>query len=130
MATTKYASTAFLQGGLSYLKSSVASVRLLSNFTAGDPPATITANQLVNLAITAAAITLNTPAAGAAATATFAPPAAQNAGATGGGANNTIAFCDSTGAAIWCTPETSQQTVTIGNPVTFPTLVYTASQPA
>jgi hypothetical protein len=52
------------------------------------------------------------------------------ANATGGSASNHIAFLNTTGTEVlWVTTETSGQAVTTGNPVTFPSLVYTAVQP-
>lgn len=42
-----------------------------------------------------------------------------------------IAFVDSTNSKVlWVTDETSNQVVTAGNTVNFPSLVYTANQPA
>ena len=39
-------------------------------------------------------------------------------------------FVDTTNSKVlWVTDETTDQTITSGNPVTFPSLVYTANQP-
>ena len=47
-----------------------------------------------------------------------------------GGAGNHIAFLDTTNSKVlWVTNETSGQSITIGNPVSFPSLVYTVNQP-
>ena len=52
------------------------------------------------------------------------------ANVTGGGAGNHIAFLDTTNSKVlWVTNETSGQSITIGNPVSFPSLVYTVNQP-
>jgi len=50
--------------------------------------------------------------------------------ATGGSATNHIAFLNTTDSEVlWVTEETSGQVVTMGNPVNFPSLVYTSNQP-
>ena len=52
------------------------------------------------------------------------------ANVTGGGAGNHIAFLDTVNSKVlWVTNETSGQSITIGNPVSFPSLVYTVNQP-
>ena len=52
------------------------------------------------------------------------------ANATGGSATNHIAYLNVTGSEVlWVTEETSGQVVTVGNPVNFPSLVYTSNQP-
>jgi hypothetical protein len=53
-----------------------------------------------------------------------------SANASGGSASNHIAFVDTAlSKVLWVTEETSGQAVTSGNPVNFPSLVYTAVQP-
>jgi hypothetical protein len=54
----------------------------------------------------------------------------QDAAANAGGAASHLAFLDTVNSKVlWVTEETSGQTIVTGNPVTFPSLVYTAKQP-
>jgi hypothetical protein len=53
-----------------------------------------------------------------------------DASANDTGAASHIAFVDTANSKVlWVTEETSGQTITSGNPVNFPSLVYTAKQP-
>jgi hypothetical protein len=49
---------------------------------------------------------------------------------SGASPNLHIAFTDNVGKVLWVTDETSDQVVTSGNTVNFPSLTYTSSQPA
>jgi len=52
------------------------------------------------------------------------------ANSSGGGAGNHIVYLNTTGSEIlWATQDASGQAVVTGNPVTFPSLVYTSVQP-
>ena len=54
----------------------------------------------------------------------------QDTSANATGAASHIAFVDTVASKVlWVTEETSGQTITASNPVTFPSLVYTAKQP-
>ena len=50
--------------------------------------------------------------------------------ANASGTASHFAFVDTANSKVlWVTEETSGQTIVLGNPVTFPSLVYTAKQP-
>lgn len=125
----KYAHQQVLDNGLNYIKTNCNKVALISSYTIGDSYATVTGRILAEATMASTDFTLAssgnnrtvTSAAGKSDTA---------ANATGGSATNHIAFLNTTGSEVlWVTEETTGQVVTIGNPVNFPSLVYTAQQP-
>lgn len=125
----KYAHQQVLDNGLNYIKNNCDKVALISSYSVGESYATVVAKILAEAAMTSTDFTLGssgndrtlTSAAGKSDTA---------ANATGGSATNHIAFLNTTGSEVlWVTEETSGQVVTIGNPVNFPSLVYTSNQP-
>lgn len=125
----KYAHQQVLDNGLNYIKNNCDKVALISSYSVGESYATVVAKILAEAAMTSADFTLGssgnnrtlTSAAGKSDTA---------ANDTGGSATNHIAFLNTTGSEVlWVTEETSGQVVTIGNPVNFPSLVYTSNQP-
>lgn len=126
----KWANSTVLDGGLNVIKNSCTSLRLISTYTLGDSYATVVANTLADVIMTSADFTL-AGAAGAPRTCTSATGKQDaSANASGGGAGNHFAFCDTAGSSVlWVTNETSLQSVNIGNPVNFPSLVYTSNQP-
>ena len=131
----KYASAATLDGGVAYIKANATAMKLLSSWTVGNNTvASISGVTLATVTMTTTDFTL-AGADNAARTCTTASGKSVNASASGGGSTggtgnsgNCIAFCDSTNV-LWVTDETSKQAVTSGNPVNFPSLVYTAGQP-
>jgi len=126
----KWVHQKFLDGGLDYLKANCNKIALISTYSASDSYATVTGNLLAEATMASGDFTL-AGAAGAARTCTTAAgkqDAAANA--SGGGASSHIAFLNTTlSEVLWVTDETSDQSVTIGNPITFPSLVYTSNQP-
>jgi hypothetical protein len=125
----KYAHQQVLDNGLNYIKNNCNKVALISSYSAGESYATVAAKILAEADMTSTDFTLGssgnnrtlTSAAGKSDTA---------ANATGGSATNHIAFLNTTGSEVlWVTEETSGQVVTTGNPVNFPSLVYTSNQP-
>jgi hypothetical protein len=127
---TKWVNSKVQDDGLNYLKTNCNKIALISAYSANDSYATVTANILAEATMSSSDFTL-AGAAGAARTCTTAAgkqDAAANAG--GGGANMHIAFLNTNGSEVlWVTDETSDQTITINNPITFPSLVYTSNQP-
>lgn len=126
----KFAHQQVLDNGLNYIKTNCNKVALISSYTVGESYATVNGKILAEATMASADFTLAssgnnrtlTSAAGKSDTA---------ANATGGSATNHIAFLNTTGSEVlWVTEETSGQVVTLGNPVNFPSLVYTSNQPA
>jgi hypothetical protein len=86
-------------------------------------------NTLADVVTTSTDFTL-AGAAGADRTLTTASKTDSAANATGGGANNHIAFCETaTSTVIIVTDESSDQAITIGNPIVLNPIVLTAKQP-
>lgn len=127
MAT--YAHPQVLDNGLNYIKNNCDKVALISSYSVGESYAVVAAKILAEAAMTPGDFTLATS--GNDRTLTSAAGKSDTAAnATGGSATNHIAFLNTTGSEVlWVTQETSGQVVTTGNPVNFPSLVYTSKQP-
>lgn len=125
----KYAHPDVLDQGPNLIKTACNSMVLISAYTFGDNYATVTGNILAQSAMTSTDFTLATSGNDRTLT-TAAGKSDASANASGGSATNHIAFLDTSGSRVlWVTEETSGQAVTLGNPVNFPSLVYTAKQP-
>ena len=124
---TKWAHADVLDNGPNYIKTNCNKVILLDAYTFGDSYATVNSNLMAEAAMTPGDFTLGTS--GSNRTLTTAA-GKQDAAANAGGAASHIAFVDTVNSKVlWVTEETSGQTIVLGNPVTFPSLVYTAKQP-
>lgn len=118
-----------LDNGPAYIKANCNSVVAVLSYAAGDSYATVTTagNIVGQTAMATGDFTLGSS--GSNRTLTTA------AGKQDASADNTldpthIAFVDTVNSKVlWVTDETSVQTVTAGNPLTFPSLVLTAAQP-
>ena len=124
---TKWAHADVLDNGPAYIKANCNKVCVVSAYTAGDSYATVTAAILAEATLTSTDFTLASS--GNDRTLTTAT-GKQDTSANVTGAASHIAFVDTVNSKVlWVTEETSGQTITSGNPVTFPSLVYTAKQP-
>ena len=123
----KWAHADVLDSGINYIKTHCNKVAVISAYTAGDSYATVNAAILAEATMASGGFTLGTS--GSNRTLTTAA-GKQDASANAGGAASHIAFVDTVNSKVlWVTEETSGQTIVLGNPVTFPSLVYTAKQP-
>lgn len=123
----KYAHPDVLDNGPTYIKINCNKVALLDAYTFGDSYATVISNLMAEATMASGDFTLGTS--GNDRTLTTAA-GKQDASANAGGAASHIAFVDTVNSKVlWVTEETSGQTIVLGNPVTFPSLVYTAKQP-
>ena len=123
----KYAHPDVLDNGPTYIKTNCNKVALLDAYTFGDSYATVISNLMAEVTMVSGDFTLGTS--GNDRTLTTAA-GKQDASANAGGAASHIAFVDTVNSKVlWVTEETSGQTIVLGNPVTFPSLVYTAKQP-
>jgi hypothetical protein len=124
----KWSNSTVLDGGLSYIKANCNAVHLIATYAPNDSRATVVANSLANIAMVNSDFTI----AGAAGAARVCSAASNktSGGATAGGGGSTshFAFISATEVLI-VTPETSGQTIVLLNPVNFPALSYTSSQP-
>ena len=123
----KWAHADVLDNGLNYIKTNCNKVAVISAYSAGDSYATVNAAILAEATMASGDFTLGTSGNDRKLTTAAGK---QDASANAGGAASHIAFVDTVNSKVlWVTEETSGQTVVAGNPVTFPSLVYTAKQP-
>lgn len=124
----KYAHADVLDGGLNAIKNNAIRMLLLKAYAAGDSYATVTGNAICTVVMASGDYTLsgadNAPR--VLTVAAKSGTASANSGAT---PNLHIAFTDNVGKVLWVTDETSDQVVTNGNTVNFPSLTYTSGQP-
>lgn len=125
----RYAHPDVLDNGPAYIKANCNKMALISAYTFGDSYATVNAAILAEVAMTTTDFTLANSGNNRSLT-TASGKSDSAANASGGGATMHIAFLDTaTSKVLWVTEETSDQTITAGNPVNFPALVYAANQP-
>ena len=123
----KWAHADVLDNGLNFIKTNCNTIAVISAYSAGDSYVTVNGKILAEATMASGDFTLGTS--GSNRTLTTAS-GKQDASANAGGAASHIAFVDTVNSKVlWVTEETSGQTIVLGNPVTFPSLVYTAKQP-
>lgn len=123
----KYAHPDVLDQGPNFIKVNCNKMAVIDAYTFGDSYATVNGNILAEAAMTSTDFTLASS--GNDRTLTTASGKSDTA-ANATGAASHIAFVDTVNSKVlWVTEETSGQTITAGNPVNFPSLVYTAKQP-
>jgi hypothetical protein len=126
----KWANSAVLDNGLNEIKTFCDKMAVVSAYSADDSYATVDGNILADVAMTSGDFTLGSS--GSNRTLTTASDKSDATAAATGTASH-IAFLDTTTSparVLWVTEETSGQTINSGNQVNFPSLVYTATQPA
>lgn len=122
----KFTHADVLDNGLQYIKTNCDKIAVVSAYTFGDAYATVNAAILAEATMASGDFTLGSS--GNDRTLTTAA-GKQDASANATGAASHIAFLDTIASKVlWVTEETSGQTITTGNPVNFPSLVYTAKQ--
>lgn len=123
----KYLHPDVLDNGPQFIKTNCNKVILTSAYAFGATYATTIAGLLAEATMTSADFTLGTS--GNDRTLTTAS-GKQDSAANASGSASHIAFVDTVNSKVlWVTEETSGQSITTGNPVTFPALVYTSKQP-
>jgi hypothetical protein len=124
----KWVTSGVLDNGLNHIRNNSTRMLLIKAYAAGDSYATVVGNQLAEATMVSGDFTLSssglnrvvTTASGKTATVTA------NSGAS---PNLHIAFTDGSANVIWVTDETTDQVITSGNVVNFPSLTYTSNQP-
>ena len=125
----KYAHPDVLDNGINYIKTNCNKIALISSYAVGDSYATVNGRILADVAMTSTDFTLSSSGNDRVIT-SAAGKQDSAANASGGSATNHIAFLDTVNSKVlWVTQETTGQAITAGNPVTFPSLTYTAQQP-
>ena len=125
----KWASAAFLDGGIDYLKATATKLQLVKAYAAGDSYATVQGNKLAEVTMASADFAKSSSGTNRVLT-SAAKPAGGNATASSVAGNDLhLVFTDGAAAVIYATDETTDQVITSGNPVDFPALSYTSNQP-
>lgn len=125
----KYVHADVLDGGLNIVKNNATKMLLISAYTAGQSYATVVGNKLAEVTMTSSDYTLS-GADAAARVLTVASGKSSAATATAGGTPDLhIAFTDGSAKVLWVTDETSNQPITSGNTVNFPSVTLTSGQP-
>ncbi len=125
----KYVHSDVLDGGLNAIKNNATRMLLLKAYSVADSYATVTANAICSVPMTSGDYTLS-GSDGAARGLTISARSGTAAADSGTAPNLHIAFTDNVSKVLLVTDETSNQAITNGNTVNFPSLTYTSSQPA
>lgn len=122
-----YAHPDVLDNGLNEILTACDVLHVVSAYTIGDAYATVVANSLASVAMADVDFTLGSV--GDDRTLTSAS-GKQDPSADASNTGTHFAFVDSIGTRVlWVTQVNPTQAITAGNPVDFPSLVYTAKQP-
>lgn len=125
----KFAHSDVLDNGPAYIKANCTKVALISSYAIGDSYATVVGRILAEATLANADFTLGSSGNDRTLT-TAAGKQDASANASGGSATNHLAYLDVAGSKVlWVVPETTGQAITAGNPVTFPSQVFTWTQP-
>lgn len=127
----KFVHADVLDNGINEIKTDANAMWLVKAYSAGDSYATVSGNMIAEVAMTSGDYTLGNGASNSRTltTASGKSDSAANAG-SGASPNLHLAFVDTAGSRVlWVTDETSDQVITAGNPVDFPSVVYTSNQP-
>lgn len=125
---TKYLCPEALDGGLTYIKTTATKMILVSSYALLDSYATVQSRKLAEATMTSTDYTI-AGADGAARTITTAAKTVTATAAAGAG-DLQVVFTDGVSKVIWVVDETSNQAVTIGMSIPFPTITHTSNQPA
>ncbi len=124
----KYAHADVLDGGLNAIKNGATRMHLLKAYTFADSYATVTSNIIASVIMASGDYALS-GADGAARVLTVVAKSGTASANSGATPDLHIAFTDNVSKVLMVTDETSNQEVTSGNTVNFPSLTYTSEQP-
>lgn len=124
----KYAHADVLDNGLNQIKNNAIRMLLLKAYSAADSYATVTGNAICTITMTGTDYTLS-GADNAPRVLTVGAKSGTASAGSGATPNLHIAFTDNVSKVLWVTDETSDQVVTSGNTINFPSLTYTSNQP-
>ena len=125
----KFAHSDVLDNGLNFIRDNATRMLLLKAYAPSDSYSTVQANAICTVPMTSVDYALS-GAAGAARVLTVAARSGTASGGSGAAPDLHIAFTDNVSKVLLVTDETTNQVVTSGNTVAFPSLTYTSSQPA
>lgn len=124
----KWVRSGVLDNGLNDIKNNATKMLLIRAYTAGDSYATVISNLVAEVTVTSSELVLSSS--GNNRVITSPSGKTSNASASSGASPNLhIAFTDGTANVIWVTDETTDQVITVNNPINFPVVSYTVNQP-
>lgn len=131
----KYVNAKVLDGGLNYIKGNANEMWLLSDYTLLDSYATVSGKKICSVTMDTVDPTTDYSITGADGAARVLAIAGKSGTATGSSVQGTndlhIALVDTVNSEVLVvTDETSNQSVSSGNTINFPSLTYTSSQPS
>lgn len=124
----KWVRSGVLDNGLNDIKTNATHMLLIKAYTLADSYATVVGNIVADVTMASGDYTLASASSNRTLTTASGKSATASAG-SGASPNLHIAFTDGSANVIWVTDETSDQVVTSGNTVNFPSIVYTSNQP-
>lgn len=125
----KYVHADVLDNGLNHIKNNAVRMLLITSYTpVTDNYAAVVAKKVCEVVMTSGDYALS-GADGAARVLTVTAKSGTASGNTSGTPNLHIAFTDNVSKVLMVTDETTDQAITSGNTVNFPSLTYTSGQP-
>lgn len=128
MAGFKYAHIDVLDGGLNAIKNGATRMLLLKTYAFADSYATVTGNAICTVTMASGDYGI-AGADGAPRVLTVAAKSGTASVGSGATPNLHIAFTDNVSKVLFVTDETTDQVITGGNTVNFPSVTYTSNQP-
>ncbi len=127
----KWVDSDVLDLGINRIKTNANAMWLIKAYAAGDSYATVSGNMVAEVAMASGDYTLAAGGSSSRTLTTASGKSDSSANANSGASPDLhIAFVDTTNSKVlWVTDETSNQVITAGNPVNFPSIVYTSNQP-
>jgi|SRR5687768_7409240 len=125
----KYAHSDVLDNGLNEIKTYADEMWLVKGYAAGDSYATAAAKKVCSVAMVSGDYTLSGADAAARVLAVATKSNTASASSTGGDNLHVLLVRTAATKILWATDETTDQVVTSGNTVTFPTFNCTSGQP-
>ena len=125
----KWVRSGVLDNGLNDIKSNATAMVLLKAYAAADSYATVAGNIIASVTMVTGDYTLSSSGLNRVLTVAAGKSAVASA-SSGATPNLHVGFTDGSANVIWVTDETSDQVVTSGNTVNFPSnITYTSNQP-
>ena len=124
----KWVNSSVLDNGLNNIKTNATKMVLIKAYSAGDSYATVAGNGIAEATMASGDYTLSSSGSNRLLTTASGKTATASAN-SGASPDLHIAYTDGSAIVYWVTDETSNQVVTAGNTVNFPSVVYQSNQP-
>lgn len=127
----KWVDSDVLDLGINRIRTNANAMWLIRAYAAGDSFAVVSGNMVAEVAMVVGDYTLANGSGGSRTLTTASGKTDSSANANSGASPDLhIAFVDTAASKVlWVTDETSNQVITAGNAVSFPSIVYTSNQP-